>query len=204
MVIFKWILVNQVQVLQQQRAPADFRDELKSPLKRNPMSMHVSERQPTFCKILLTQPARWTQITMPTVGKGKQFLMLFWKNWIIQKRKICCTIIEISTPIILALLLFVVRLQVDVTHKGPIVWDAFSFSNTFPNFEPGRSWLLGYTPNNSHTSGIISEAVAVLNNNPNGNLFIPKGKFLTKLNFSWNFFASGCISEPVAILWRFL
>ena len=112
---------------------------------------------------------------MPTVGKGRQFLILFWKNWIIQKRKICCTIIEISTPVVLALLLFVVRLQVDVKHRDAISWEEFSLDTTFPDFESGRSWVLGYTPNNTHTAAIMAETVVVLNDNSKGNIFVPRG-----------------------------
>ena len=67
---------------------------------------------------------------MTTAGQGKQFLLLFWKNWIIQKRKICCTITEICVPIVLALLLLSLRQLVEV--------EEFDFDTTWPQFGVAR------------------------------------------------------------------
>ena len=59
-------------------------------------------------------------------GQTKQFLLLVWKNWIIQKRKILCTICEICVPILLSVILVLLRLQFKVKeHDSVTSWHSF-------------------------------------------------------------------------------
>ena len=97
-------------------------------------------------------------------GKGMQFLLLFWKNWIIQKRKVCCTIIEVAIPVALALILFLIRQQVDIENVGNTIWSNFDIETiSQPLFVTGRTYIVGYTPINTHTTQIANATATALN-----------------------------------------
>ena len=93
-----------------------------------------------------------------------QFLLLFWKNWIIQKRKVCCTIIEVAIPVALALILFLIRQLVDIENVGNTIWENFDVANETPALFPtGRNYIIGYTPVNTHTTQIAADTAIELN-----------------------------------------
>ena len=59
-------------------------------------------------------------------GKCKQFFLLLWKNWIIQRRKICCTVTEIVVPVLLSLILVLMRQSWDIEYERDVtVWPSF-------------------------------------------------------------------------------
>uniref|UniRef100_K1QVF6 ATP-binding cassette sub-family A member 3 n=1 Tax=Magallana gigas TaxID=29159 RepID=K1QVF6_MAGGI len=95
-------------------------------------------------------------------GVGRQFILLLWKNWLLQKRKACVTVFEIVMPIVFAVILVCIRLIAknetisqstiwppfkpnDVMLKGsqieilysPNTTDIQTMMNTFRNFLPG-------------------------------------------------------------------
>ena len=59
-------------------------------------------------------------------GKCKQFVLLLWKNWIIQRRKICCTVTEIVVPVLLSLILVLIHLSWHTEHRRDVTtWTSF-------------------------------------------------------------------------------
>ena len=94
-------------------------------------------------------------------GKGSQFILLLWKNYLLQKRKILVTVVEIALPAIFALILIFIRQKVAVNDiSKPVTWSSFNVDqfpeNLYPNsssltFRYGAKvkspWKLYYSPN---------------------------------------------------------
>ena len=101
-------------------------------------------------------------------GKGRQFLLLFWKNWVIQKRKVCCTITELLIPMFLALILVLIRLAVDADQKtDPITWADFDVNDLPLGLESPnatRQWRLAYAPDNDVTQRLMASIEDQLTN----------------------------------------
>ena len=99
-------------------------------------------------------------------GLGKQFLLLFKKNWIIQKRKVCCTIVEIAVPIFLAMVLVLIRYFVAVEDiKDAITWADFDVDSLPVGLKPpgdNGSWYLAYTPDNAATRRMMARVESQL------------------------------------------
>jgi ATP-binding cassette subfamily A (ABC1) protein 3 len=61
--------------------------------------------------------------------RSRQFLLLLWKNWILQKRRVVVTCLEIFLPAFFSLILIFVRSKVDSTDVvNATSWNAFSKS----------------------------------------------------------------------------
>jgi ATP-binding cassette, subfamily A (ABC1), member 3 len=61
-----------------------------------------------------------------TTSNPKKFLLLLWKNWVIQKRHPIQTVVEIALPVLFCSLLILIRVLVDPgtmqpeTHYTPL------------------------------------------------------------------------------------
>lgn len=84
-----------------------------------------------------------------------QFLILLWKNWLIQKRKSVATVFEILLPVVFAVLLLAVRQIVEVTDiTEPITWESFSIDQFRDDLIPPAGlngsgmnmWRVAYSP----------------------------------------------------------
>ena len=77
-------------------------------------------------------------------GKGQQVLLLLWKNWLIQKRKILLTCFEIGLPTFFSLVLLLIRMRVkvDVTNE-PTLWEAFSVDQFDEKLVPFGTGTIG-------------------------------------------------------------
>ncbi len=111
-------------------------------------------------------------------GAGRQFLLLLWKNWLLQKRRKVLTAFEIGLPVVMSLILLVFRQIVDTrTYSEPRVWDAFSvetFKNTFRSPLPTNctstfictgepeAWKLAYSPNGTAADNITNQVASKL------------------------------------------
>lgn len=89
---------------------------------------------------------RLTTVLLKTMaGVGRQFILLLWKNWLLQKRKACVTVFEIVMPIVFAVILVCIRL----IAKN----ETISQSTIWPPFKPNDVLLRGsqieilYSPN---------------------------------------------------------
>ena len=91
-------------------------------------------------------------------GLGRQFLLLFWKNWIIQKRKICCTVTEFVVPLVLIFILVLIRIAVDSDNidEGRH-WPAFNVSSlpSGLNAINDDGFRIAYTPRNNLTARLM-------------------------------------------------
>ena len=60
---------------------------------------------------------------------GSQFLLLLWKNWTLQKRKVCVTVFEILLPLFFGAILILIRLLVKVTDQpNDTIWPSPNFT----------------------------------------------------------------------------
>ena len=106
-------------------------------------------------------------------SKGRQFLLLLWKNYVIQKRKIATTIFEIGLPTFFALILIFIRLRVVGEMKDSKVWDPCSDWNKLGSKLPTK---VAFSPDNEVVRRIIA----------NLNVSLPSlkpGKFLFYFRF---------------------
>ncbi|XP_062570055.1 phospholipid-transporting ATPase ABCA3-like [Saccostrea cucullata] len=86
---------------------------------------------------------------------GRQFVLLLWKNWLLQKRKACVTVFEIVLPIVFAVILVCIRLIAkNETITDPTIW---------PPFQPNDVFLTGvknvilYSPNTTEIRSIMTD-----------------------------------------------
>lgn len=103
-------------------------------------------------------------------GVGTQLGLLFWKNWLLQKRKVVVTIFEISLPLLFAAFLLLMRSFVsyeeylEPTYFDPFLVTRFSRTLIPPTVldledPPPFYWQLGYSPDNSLTNAIAEKMV---------------------------------------------
>ncbi|XP_069124776.1 phospholipid-transporting ATPase ABCA3-like [Argopecten irradians] len=90
------------------------------------------------------------------MGNFTKFLLLLWKNYVLQKRKKVVTILEIGIPTVFSLILIFVRLRVDGQQvPDPVTWTECT---TFRYFDSRLPHKIAYSPNNSVTHAIIQRA----------------------------------------------
>ncbi len=107
---------------------------------------------------------------------GRQFLLLLWKNWLLQKRRKLLTVCEIGLPIVMSVILLAFRQIVDSTeYPDNRIWDAFSVEEFDPGFSPPRPnctgifcranepWTVAYSPDTAAATDIVAYAAAKLN-----------------------------------------
>ena len=93
---------------------------------------------------------------MPT-STTSQFVLLLWKNWLLQKRRVVLTIFQIILPAIFGLILLLIRTVVDSNFvDNPKIYSAFEANTTLPPslIIPPRiqlstklsQWQLAYSP----------------------------------------------------------
>ncbi|KAJ8311156.1 hypothetical protein KUTeg_011295 [Tegillarca granosa] len=81
------------------------------------------------------------------MGFAGQLKLLLWKNYVLQKRKVCVTVFEILLPVFFALLLLFIRSRVDVTPIDTAsVWDSFDVELNASD-RANRSHYIVYSPN---------------------------------------------------------
>lgn len=103
---------------------------------------------------------------------SSQFLLLIWKNWLLQKRAVAVTILEIGLPTLFAVILLGTRQAVSVTHHDEgILWPSFSVEDFNGTLRPPSSWgvindsspwLLAYSPNKPVVSRVMDRVSSKL------------------------------------------
>jgi len=90
------------------------------------------------------------------ISNTRQFALLLWKNWLLQKRRIALTAFQILLPAVLALVLLLIRQRVESTfHENATVWNSFEVNAALPgNLVPPRD--LSRTSSSSTASTSIS------------------------------------------------
>ncbi|XP_064415233.1 phospholipid-transporting ATPase ABCA3 isoform X1 [Latimeria chalumnae] len=113
------------------------------------------------------------------MGVWKQFRLLLWKNYILQKRQILVTIIEIALPLLFAAILIALRKRVDsVAYPNATLYPSFSV-NKLP-IGRGRQdkWEFAYIPSNITAVKTLAEHI-----NTSVSLTFTRG-FLTERDFN--------------------
>ncbi|XP_041062157.1 phospholipid-transporting ATPase ABCA3 [Carcharodon carcharias] len=97
------------------------------------------------------------------MSRLRQFGLLIWKNYVLQKRQVLVTIVEISLPLIFAAILITLRQRVSsVQHPNATIYPSFHIDNIpyFPQ-HPIASWSMVYIP--SDVTAVESIAKMVKN-----------------------------------------
>ena len=97
------------------------------------------------------------------MGFLSQLKLLLWKNWLLQKRKICVSIFEVLLPVSFALLIVMIRTLVEVTDEPNVTnytADATIFNATKANF-PESNMILGYAPQNTETTEVMNRTLNI-------------------------------------------
>ena len=96
------------------------------------------------------------------MGRLAQFRLLLWKNYLLQRRKVLVTLIEIGLPTLFALILIFVRMRV-ASNKiaSPTLWTEFAINEKYGNWD-WRSegpWKIYFTPNSTAAREVMPLAV---------------------------------------------
>ncbi|CAG2240532.1 ABCA3 [Mytilus edulis] len=67
---------------------------------------------------------------------GSQFFLLLWKNWTLQKRKICITLFEVLLPLFFGLILVLIRFLVKTKdYPDNTIWQSFDITKNDSNYK---------------------------------------------------------------------
>jgi len=93
------------------------------------------------------------------MGRLAQLKLLLWKNYLLQRRKVLVTCLEIGLPTFFALIFIFVRLYVkrdEVTNAT--LWPDFAISERLGTYDwmSEGPWQIYFTPN-STTAGLVME-----------------------------------------------
>ena len=100
-------------------------------------------------------------------SQGVQFRLLLWKNYILQKRKILVTFLEVGLPTLFALILIFIRQRVIATEiTNATGWPAYSVdrlpASLHPTFETSKEWNLAYCPETTSINSIMENVKSKL------------------------------------------
>lgn len=91
---------------------------------------------------------------------GSQFLLLLWKNWTLQKRKICVTLFEVLLPLFFGLILVLIRLLVKTTdYPDNTIWQSPNFTKADLNY---KNQIL-FAPNETLIENIMTDVKNSIN-----------------------------------------
>lgn len=104
------------------------------------------------------------------MGFFKQLGLLMWKNWLLQKRKVCVTVFEIILPLLFAILLLIVRFLIKTDPKdAPTVYSDFSVDSNGTRFVGGNAGsLVLYTPNSTVINALMDDVQLTMNQSLSG------------------------------------
>ncbi|XP_019867946.2 phospholipid-transporting ATPase ABCA3-like [Aethina tumida] len=92
-----------------------------------------------------------------------KFVLLMWKNWLLQYRKPVQTVVELLAPVLFSILLVCIRRFVDPTHHDTVVFEPFSILNQLQNKSltgNGTGFAMNlsiiYSPSTPETDKIMS------------------------------------------------
>ena len=86
--------------------------------------------------------------------RGKQFLLLLWKNFLIQRRKVLLTIFEIGLPTFFALILIFIRLRVVGEMKDNEQWRSCPNWDQLQNVLPRK---VAFAPHFNATERVMKD-----------------------------------------------
>jgi len=112
-------------------------------------------------------------VVVMAISNTRQFGLLLWKNWLLQKRAKVLTVFIVVIPPLFSFILFCIRgLIASTPHLTPTIWDSVLADTTFPpnlqlpNQVPQayRYWQLAYAPQDlQRVRLLVGDAVQLLN-----------------------------------------
>lgn len=102
-----------------------------------------------------------------------QFLLLLWKNWLLQRRKVLLTLFEIGLPTVFALILVLIRPRVSIENYPNVTnyKEIYIRESYLPLQIRALSCCLGeklhmaYSPKNEYTDKIMENFLKLYPNN---------------------------------------
>lgn len=91
-------------------------------------------------------------------GLPAQFLLLTWKNILLQRRKICVTVFEIVLPLVFPIVLVIIR---NLANLEPKLQEATTYEKERIYYYSSNQEIL-YAPNTTVISGIMNETFSIL------------------------------------------
>lgn len=106
----------------------------------------------------------------------RQLGLLLWKNYVLQKRKIFVTVIEIGLPAFFAFVLIAIR---GIVHANEVYnvthWTEFEVDHLPESLCPDSftcNWRLYYAPNTTATQRIMEKVQAQLSSDVTGMIYL--------------------------------
>ena len=102
-------------------------------------------------------------------SRGRRFALLLWKNYLLQRRQVSVTVLEVLLPTLFSLILIWIRSTVKASPiVNATVWESFSPALlpdhlTPLEFGPLSSWRLFYTPHSPATDQVMAAVRGKLN-----------------------------------------
>jgi len=99
------------------------------------------------------------------MGHLAEFKLLLWKNYLLQRRKVLVTFLEIGLPTFFALILIFIRQRIDCTFTNATSWTEFAVNQRFRNnsWMSSGPWQIYFTPNTTAERIVMKSAVEQLN-----------------------------------------
>ena len=91
----------------------------------------------------------------------------------------CCTIVEIMIPLFLASLLLIIRQLVDTETVAGRIYGQVDLDVPVSAFTSNQTWIVGYTPVNTHTQQIVTAVAASLQSKFPSTVFVPQGEYVS-------------------------
>lgn len=101
-------------------------------------------------------------------GLFTQFLLLTWKNSLLQRRKICVTVFEIVLPLVFPIVLIVIR---NLSDFKPQLQNATIYETQPIGFEYGGYNDVLYAPNTTLITRVMNNTRQILKGNFNNTFF---------------------------------
>ena len=101
------------------------------------------------------------------MGNANQLGLLLWKNFLIQRRKVVVTVLEIVIPAFFALVLLFIRRQINTSvYAEPTTWPSFPVTSLNSNLTIcAQTCKIYYAPNtNVIAANIMTETQKLLVN----------------------------------------
>ena len=100
-------------------------------------------------------------------SKAGQLGLLLWKNGILQMKKKLLSVVEVGLPVLFAVLLYVIRVNIHPKDMPPTHWEAFTVDQ-IPWTDANTSHILLYTPNNTLMNRLMVVVAGRLNTENHG------------------------------------
>ncbi|XP_046356650.2 phospholipid-transporting ATPase ABCA3-like isoform X3 [Haliotis rufescens] len=93
----------------------------------------------------------------------RQLRLLMWKNFLLQRKKICVTVFEIVLPLLFGVIFFSMRFLVDIRHEPAQSYYTRDVARRVSYYWYGDVTVL-FTPNNTLINGLITDINGTLHN----------------------------------------